>query len=73
MMILLAESFETIFASEQRHNKLAPTLMNLSDEEKEKDEKESSGISVRRKVDPLCCVLFYLWAGGDEFSLVSPL
>lgn len=25
------------------------------------------------KVDPLCCVLFYLWDGGDGFSLVSPL
>lgn len=25
------------------------------------------------KVDPLCCVLLYLWDGGDGFNLVSPL
>lgn len=25
------------------------------------------------KVDPLCCVLLYLWDGSDGFNLVSPL
>lgn len=25
------------------------------------------------KVDPLCCVLLYLWDGSDGFHLVGPL
>lgn len=37
---------------------------------------EKKGINwdlCQTKVDPLCCVLLYLWDGSDGFHLVSPL